>query len=121
MRTTVRRLLTGGGVAALAAIMITVGASPAQAHDERPSVPVSGNGTVPTYRTGGPTELVCKTDPTDFANRIATYPDALKARNEQLFAQCQKDGFRDLQAAVDAVHTAGVRILVLPGVYQELP
>src|SRR5262249_15126361 len=121
MRRLPRRLATGGAVAALAVVMIAVFASPARAHDERPSVPVSGNGHVPEYRTSGPTELVCKTDAADFARRLGGYPDALKARNEQLFAQCQKDGFRDLQAAVDAVHTAGVRILMLPGVYQELP
>jgi hypothetical protein len=39
------------------------------------------------------------------------------ARNLALLPQCQ---FRDIQAAVDAAHN-GTRILVLPGVYQELP
>ena len=93
----------------------------ANAHEERPPIMPDGTGHVPTYRTTGPTLLVCKTDAADFAARIASFDPALKAENEALFGQCQVQGFRDLQAAVNAVQTPGVTIKVLPGLYQELP
>src|SRR5439155_292500 len=93
----------------------------ANAHEERPPIMPDGSGHVPTYRTTGPTLLVCKTDAADFAARIASFDPALKAENEALFGQCQVQGFRDLQAAVNAVQTPGVTIKVLPGLYQELP
>src|SRR5262249_10133828 len=76
---------------------------------------------LPTYRTTGPTLLVCKTDAADFAARISSFDPVLKAENQALFGQCQQEGFRDLQAAVNAVQTPGVIIKVLPGIYQELP
>src|SRR5262249_28885348 len=70
----------------------------AKAHDERPPIMPDGTGHVPTYRTTGPTLLVCKTDAADFAARIASFDPALKAENQTLFEQCQQEGFRDLQA-----------------------
>src|SRR5690606_13632786 len=42
------------------------------------------------------------------------------ARNQALFEQCLRSGFRHLQQAVDAA-SAGTTILVLPGLYQEEP
>src|SRR5437899_12420791 len=93
----------------------------ANAHEERPPIMPDGSGHVPTYRTTGPTLLVCKTDAADFAARIAPFDPALKAENEALFEQCQVQGFRDLQAAVNDEQPPGVTIKVLPGPYQELP
>lgn len=93
----------------------------ANAHDERPAIMPGGNGQVPTHRTTGPILLVCKTDAADFAVRIASFDPVLKAENLVLFGQWQVLGFRDLQAAVNAVQKPGVTIKVLPGLYQELP
>jgi hypothetical protein len=96
-------------------------AGAAAAHDERTPVYPDGTGSVPPYRGSGPELLVCKDDPAGFAERVADFPAALKARNVRLFAACLRDGFRHIQAAVDAVRLPGSRILVLPGVYQEEP
>jgi hypothetical protein len=104
---------------AIVATMLT--ATPAFAHEERPAVEPDGSGHVPAYRaTSSQTLLVCKTDKADFEQRIAGFFPDLKARNETLFGQCVANGFRDIQAAVDAAHD-GADILVLPGVYQEEP
>ncbi len=95
--------------------------APAWAHDERPTRELDGTGSVPAYRSNGAALLVCKTDRADFEQRIASFPASLKAENERLFDQCQGDGYRDLQAAVDAVTEPDATIKMLPGVYQELP
>jgi hypothetical protein len=65
--------------------------------------------------------LVCKSDEADFEERIAAFPAELRATNLVLWNQCQTDGYRDLQAAVDAVRTPGSIIKILPGVYLEEP
>jgi hypothetical protein len=102
----------------VAAVVLLPGA--ALAHDERDVTFPDGTGSVPAYRTGGPQLLVCKTDPADFAARIAGFEPSLRARNQQLFDRCQDEGFRHLQEAVDAAGP-GTTILVLPGLYQEEP
>ena len=94
--------------------------SAALAHDEREAVAPDGSGSVPTYRTEGPTLLVCKTDLVDFTERIAAFSPELIAENQALWEQCQASGHRDLQAAVD-VAQPGTNIKILPGVYQEEP
>ncbi|MDI1459614.1 right-handed parallel beta-helix repeat-containing protein [Catellatospora sp. KI3] len=108
-------------VTILTAIAALGAQSAASAHEERPTRPLAGTGTVPTYRTSGPTLLVCKTDPADFATRIAGFPVELKAANEALWQQCQTDGYRHLQAAVDAAQLPGTIIKMLPGLYLEEP
>lgn len=109
-------------LAAVAATGLVIAmAQPAAAHDERPTRTLSGEGHQPAYRIFGPTLLVCKTDKADFDRRITAFPADLRATNQRLWAACQKDGYRDLQAAVDAVTQPGVTIKMLPGVYQELP
>lgn len=83
-----------------------------------------GTGSVPDYRLpddAAETLLVCKTDPADFAERIAGFPADLRQRNEELFAGCQENGFRHLQEAVDAVSQPGTNIYLLPGEYHEEP
>lgn len=104
-------LLTG-----LAMVLVPSGA--AQAHRERPAQFPSGAGSVPTYRTGGPYLVVCAADTPE---RIAGLPKPLRKLNQQLYAECVRDGFRSIQAAVDAVATRGSRILIQPGVYNERP
>ncbi len=110
-----------GGVLALVALFIFGSASAASAHDERPTRELDGKGSVPAYRTTGPTLLVCKTDEAAFRAEIATYPAALQAENERLWTECQATGFRHLQAAVDAARVPGTNIKILPGHYYEEP
>lgn len=108
------------GAAALLALILAP-AAPAAAHDERTPEYPKGTGRVPAYRTDGPQLLVCKSDPVDFARRVAAFPADLKARNLALHAECRRSGYRHLQAAVDAARLPGTRILVLPGTYLEEP
>jgi hypothetical protein len=93
----------------------------AWAHEERTVSPPAGSGSVPEYRTEGPTLLVCKTDAVDFTARIATFEPDLLAANQALWEQCQANGFRDLQEAVNNVTQPGTIIKILPGVYLEEP
>jgi hypothetical protein len=87
----------------------------ALAHIERPTTfPDPKRGSVPAFREGGPTLVVCKADSRE---RIAKLPVPLRRRNLALLPRC---GFSDIQAAVNAAAN-GVRILVLPGVYREEP
>ncbi|MFC7763670.1 hypothetical protein ACFQY4_40780 [Catellatospora bangladeshensis] len=109
------------GIVAVAAIAILGPAATASAHEERPTRELEGTGSVPVYRTTGPTLLVCKSDPADFATRVAGFPADLKAANEQLWQQCQQGGYRHIQQAVDAAHLPGTIIKILPGVYLEEP
>jgi hypothetical protein len=113
IRAVVITLFAVGIIAALPGI--------AAAHEERQTTSPDGTGSVPVYReTGGTEILVCKTDPDDFAERIAGFPTELRDRNQQLFATCRQDGVRHLQEAVDRAQP-GDRILILPGRYQEEP
>jgi hypothetical protein len=93
----------------------------ASAHYERPTNPPDGTGDVPSYRAGGPHLIVCKGDQTDFEKRIAGFTQELQDYNRSLYAACVQSGYRDLQAAVDHVMSAGTTILVLPGLYLEEP
>jgi hypothetical protein len=102
------------------AVLLAVGA-PAAAHDERPTRTLDGSGSVPVYRSSGPSLLVCTGDKEAFDEVISGFPAALKATNEALWTQCQASGYRNLQDAVDAVTAPGVTIKMLPGRYQELP
>src|SRR5581483_1736187 len=67
-------------LAALAVVVLGVlgSAASAQAHEERQTRELDGTGSVPVYRTSGPTLLVCKTDKTDFENRISKFSDMLR-------------------------------------------
>ncbi len=103
----------------LAALLATAPA--AEAHEEREVRFPDGTGSVPVYRKGEPDLLVCKTGRRDFERRIAGFPDDLRRRNLQLYERCRRDGFRHLQAAVDAVDRPGMNIAVLPGRYEEEP
>lgn len=106
------------GFAIVAALLLTPGG--AHAHEEREVTFPDGTGSVPGYRTGGPQLLVCKTDRADFERRVAGFELALRERNRALYEQCQTDGFRHLQEAVNAADP-GTALLVLPGLYREEP
>ncbi|GAB3153055.1 hypothetical protein GCM10027290_45260 [Micromonospora sonneratiae] len=102
-------------------LLVLAPSAPASAHAERDPVYPDGTGSVPTYRTDGPRLLVCKDDPADFATRIAGFPTEVRTRNQELFAECRRSGYRHIQTAVNAVRLPGTRILVLPGTYREEP
>lgn len=109
-------------LAALLALLSLFAAAPvASAHEERPVELPDGTGSVPRYRAGEPDLIVCKTDRPAFERRISAFPDVLKQRNLALYERCEKNGFRDLQAAVDAVDRPGMNIAILPGLYEEEP
>ncbi|GAA1895586.1 hypothetical protein GCM10009716_02020 [Streptomyces sodiiphilus] len=114
-----RKLVPALIVPALAAVLL--GAGTALAHEERELEFPDGSGSVPEYREGEPDLLVCKTDPDDFAERIADFPEELRERNLELFDRCLREGYRHLQEAVDAVEEPGTSIAMLPGVYEEEP
>ncbi len=116
-----RRITRVLGVLAIVAFGVFGAAPVASAHDERQTRELAGTGSVPVYRTSGPTLLVCKTDKADFDKRIAAYPAALKAENEKLWQECQTNGYRHLQAAVDAAKVPDSIIKILPGIYYEEP
>ncbi|MPZ26397.1 MAG: hypothetical protein GEV12_08060 [Micromonosporaceae bacterium] len=105
-------------MAALATLLLPPGAG--QAHEEREITFPDGTGSAPTHRTSGPQLLVCKTDRADFETRVAGFDRPLRERNLTLFDQCQDDGFRHLQEAVDAAEP-GTIVRVLPGLYREEP
>nr|WSX52646.1 right-handed parallel beta-helix repeat-containing protein [Streptomyces sp. NBC_00974] len=109
-------------LAALLALLSLFAAAPvASAHEERPVELPDGTGSVPRYREGEPDLIVCKTDRPAFERRISAFPDALKQRNLALYERCEKNGYRDVQAAVDAVDRPGMNIAILPGLYEEEP
>ncbi|MET7533122.1 right-handed parallel beta-helix repeat-containing protein [Streptomyces goshikiensis] len=112
-------------LAALAALLaflsLLVAAPPASAHEERPVALPDGTGSVPRHRDAEPDLVVCKTDRPAFERRVAGFPDELKQRNLALFERCEKNGYRHLQEAVDAVDRPGMNIAILPGLYEEEP
>lgn len=112
-------------LAALAALLaflsLLVAAPPASAHEERPVALPDGTGSVPRHRDAEPDLVVCKTDRPAFERRIAGFPEELKQRNLALFERCEKNGYRHLQEAVDAVDRPGMNIAILPGLYEEEP
>jgi hypothetical protein len=95
------------------ALLVISLAAPAFGHAERDVKFPSGEGSVPKYRKGGPTIVICKPDSDE---RIAKLPPRAQDRNEALLEDCR---FKSLQAAVNHVRKRGTRILVLPGVYHE--
>jgi len=102
----------------LGAVLAAAWAGVASAHLERPTTFPPGTGNVPVYRTDGPYLIACRPETPVLA---AHYPKPLRTTVLRLFAECQQNGFRHLQAAVDAVTARGTRILILPGEYREEP
>ena len=106
----------------------------ALAHSERPSFYPNFNaeakkfeeavGEVPTYRSRGPSKVVCADGRRATAKRIrqvfsgnSRKTRRLRARRLALNERCR---FKTIQSAVDAA-SSGDRILIMPGVYRELP
>jgi hypothetical protein len=101
------------GLVVLAALTLP---SLAFGHAERASFyPDFTKGSVPKYRTTGPSLVVCKGDTRNrIVNRLS---GKMEKRNLALLEQCR---YRDIQAAVNAAKNS-TRILVLPGIYKEEP
>jgi hypothetical protein len=115
-----RPLLAAAVCAAISAPLALAGG--ALAHPERPAhFPDHTKGEVPTYRTTGPSIVVCKPDSRRRILRSlkgrGPKTSALRRKNLRLVKRCR---FRHIQQAVDAA-SSGTRILVLPGVYREEP
>ncbi|MFG2297431.1 right-handed parallel beta-helix repeat-containing protein [Streptomyces sp. NPDC048603] len=109
-------------LALLLAVLAVLAAAPAaRAHEERPVTFPDGSGSVPRYRQAEPDLIVCKADRGDFEKRISAFPAELRQRNLDLFARCEREGYRHLQQAVDKVDRPGMNIAILPGLYEEEP
>lgn len=109
----VRRALIALAVAVLAATVIPAASF---GHAERPAFfPDHTRGSVPKYRTGGPSLVVCKPDSRRRIRRLLDGP--VERKNLRLLKRCK---FEHIQAAVNAASN-GTRILVVPGVYREQP
>lgn len=104
----------------LIALCLIVQTAGALAHTERPVEYPAGNYKRPKYRTTGPLLLVCKRNSDDVI-RDKVKDREIRAENMRLYERCMEDGYRHLQAAVNAVKEQGSRIKVLPGVYREQP
>ncbi len=111
--------------ACLAILVLAIVPAVTSAHPERPTVfpqtdggsPVPPKAEIPTYRSRGPSNVVCKSD--SGARLRQMFKDdkrVLKSRLKTL-KRCK---FHDIQPAVNAAKS-GYRILLMPGVYQEKP
>src|SRR4051812_24242372 len=88
----------------------------AAAHPERLTAftwPVEGK--VPTYRTSGPSNVVCKANSGKLLRK--SFKGAALKKRLKMLNRC---AFHDIQAAIDKAKS-GYRILILPGVYKEQP
>jgi hypothetical protein len=105
----------------LVAVLVLCALVPnALAHPERATFyPDASKGSVPKYRTGGPARVVCKRDSRARINRIYKGSKLRKLRGKTL-RQMRECKYHDIQAAVNAARN-GDRILIMPGVYRELP
>ncbi len=89
----------------------------ATAHPERPTSFPTTDAKVPTYRSQGPSQVVCKPDSASRLKTIfAKQPKTLK-RKRAVLKRCK---FAHIQAAVNAAKS-GDRILIMPGRYLEEP
>ncbi len=107
-----RRFTTALILALLAGVAL---ASSAQAHEERASTWPTYPGSVPQFRSSGRSEVVCKPD--SRVRILHKTHGATRRLNLRLLKRCR---FRDIQRAVNLARN-GTRILILPGVYKELP
>jgi hypothetical protein len=94
-----------------AALALPAGAG---AHAERPTFfPDPDQGAFPEYRTSGPALVVCAADT---KQRIKRFHGPKRATLQRQLKDCEYDA---IQAAVNDARN-GTRILVMPGIYEEL-
>jgi hypothetical protein len=104
--------------APLALGLVSLGAAPSVAHEERPATFPDGTGKVPKFRGyhNPRSRVVCRPNSKGL---IADLPEGkVKQRNERLLERCE---FRNIQAAIDTVRKRHTSIYVLPGTYKERP
>jgi hypothetical protein len=90
----------------------------AAAHPERTTVfawPALGK--VPTYRTSGPSNVVCRPESERLLREEFKSDPQLLAQRLATLRQCR---FSTIQTAIDQA-ASGYRILIMPGTYQEQP
>jgi hypothetical protein len=104
-------------LAAAAAIALLAPAA-ATGHPERTTAfTFPATGSVPVYRSSGPSNVVCKPD--SAARLKRTFRRHARALERRL-ATLKGCRFHDIQAAINAAKS-GYRILIMPGVYKEMP
>src|SRR4051794_19113976 len=99
-----------------ALLLVLLVPATAAAHPERLTAftwPVQGQ--VPTYRTSGPSNVVCK--PSSGTLLRKEFKGAALRNHLKILNRC---AFSDIQAAVNKAKS-GYRIQIMPGVYKELP
>ncbi len=112
-----------GAAVLLVVLLALLPAGAATAHPERgtafPSVdskpPPAGS--IPVYRSSGPSVVVCKPESRRLLNKIFKQDRRVLRSRLKTLKRCR---FRDIQPAVNAAKT-GFRVLIMPGVYEELP
>jgi hypothetical protein len=103
---------------ALLALLLLLLAMPAVAgaHPERKSFFPDGSvGHVPTYRSSGPSRVVCKPQSKGLIRQ--EFSGRLLRKRLAILKRCR---YQDIQAAVNDAHN-GDRILIMPGTYEEKP
>ncbi len=103
------------------ALLLVLPAS-AAAHPERlTQFPDASKGSVPEYRSSGPSQVVCKPNSRALTRRAWAGRGARRARvRAKRLALLRRCRFDHIQEAVEAARS-GDRILIMPGVYREEP
>ncbi len=112
-----RSRLAPAGLAAglILALLIPTGA---EAHPERiTSFMFPAQSQIPTYRSRGPSNVVCKPESRSMLEQEWGYDQRILKSRLKTLARCQ---FHDIQAAIDKA-SSGYRILIMPGTYTEQP
>ena len=103
---------------AAAVVVCLAVATSAAAHPERlTTFPYPVMGHVPTYRTSGPSNVVCK--PNSGAVLRKEFKKSRKVLKQRL-ALLERCRYHNIQAAINHAKS-GYRIQILPGVYREEP
>jgi hypothetical protein len=110
-----RHLAAAATVAAALALLPPAGAT---AHPERTTAfAFPATGSVPTYRSRGPSNVVCKPSSARLLKQEFSDNTRLLKRRLATLSRCR---FHDIQAAIDKAGS-GYRILIMPGTYKEMP
>ncbi|HKF79989.1 MAG TPA: hypothetical protein VKB17_04115 [Thermoleophilaceae bacterium] len=106
-------LWTAAAVAMVLAVSVTV-----NAHPERTTVfPSLKKGAVPKLRHHGASRVVCKRDSRRRLRRIYRHHPRSLRKRLRILRRCR---YRNIQTAINHARS-GFRILIMPGVYKELP
>ncbi len=94
----------------------------AAAHPERPTVFPVANGVppqqeIPVYRSRGPSVVICKADSSARLKQEFKGDKRVLASRLKTLERCK---FRDIQAGINQAKS-GYRVLIMPGVYEEIP